>query len=73
MITASDHLDTVVVDAVIKFPSGLIVSWREKVLGTIKMGDVNVIGDVGARIELESSFDVADVQLLTDFTKVRAL
>ena len=73
MTTASDHLDTVVVDAVIKFPSGLIVSWREKVLGTIKMGDVNVIGDVGARIELESSFDVADVQLLTDFTKVRAL
>jgi hypothetical protein len=34
------------------------------------MGDVNVIGDVGAAIDLQATFQVADVGHLTDFTKV---
>ncbi|KAF8070285.1 hypothetical protein FPV67DRAFT_1755106 [Lyophyllum atratum] len=56
-------------DAVISFPSGLTVNWGGKTLGRIKMDDVKVIGDVGGAIDAASSFQVADVAHLTDFTK----
>ncbi|GLB37240.1 putative protein of unknown function (DUF3712) [Lyophyllum shimeji] len=56
-------------DAVISFRSGLTVSWDGKALGRIKMPDVKVVGDVGAAIDAASSFEVADVAHLTDFTK----
>lgn len=56
-------------DAIIKFPAGLTVAWSGQPLGTIQMGDVAVVGDVGAVITLTSDFEVADVSHLTDFTK----
>ena len=34
------------------------------------MNDVNVVGDVGAAIDADSLFTVANVPHLTDFTKV---
>ncbi|KAG6857277.1 hypothetical protein H0H87_007110 [Tephrocybe sp. NHM501043] len=57
-------------DAVISFPSGLIIDWASQTLGKIKMADVQVTGDVGAPIDATSSFEVADVAHLTEFTKV---
>ncbi|KAF8626824.1 hypothetical protein AX15_004657 [Amanita polypyramis BW_CC] len=56
-------------DAAISFPSGLTVSWRGQLLGNIKMNDVHVVGDVGATIDANSLFTVADVPHLTDFTE----
>jgi hypothetical protein len=58
------------VDAKISFPKGLSVAWAGSNLGSLQMGDVNVIGDVGAAIDLQATFQVADVGHLTDFTKV---
>jgi len=58
------------VDATISFKSGLTVSWSGKPIGTLKMGDVKLTGDVGATIAMDSSFAVSDVAHLTDFTKV---
>ncbi|KAF8891683.1 hypothetical protein BD779DRAFT_1661547 [Infundibulicybe gibba] len=57
-------------DANIAFPQGLSVMWSGKALGTIKLDTVKVIGDVGATLDLESDFVVADVDHLTAFTKV---
>ena len=54
----------------ISFPSGLTVSWEGQSLGSIRMNDVNVVGDVGAAIDADSLFTVANVPHLTDFTKV---
>lgn len=48
-----------------------MVSWAGKPLGTIKLGDVKVVGDVGGVIDTESAFQVGDVAHLTEFTKVR--
>ncbi|KAG6891741.1 hypothetical protein C0992_006161 [Termitomyces sp. T32_za158] len=56
-------------DAVISFPSGLTVSWSGQPLGNIKLGDVKVTGNVGGTIDATSSFEVANVAHLTDFTK----
>jgi len=61
------------VDATIAFPSGLTVSWGGQPLGNIKMDSVKVVGDVGATIDVESSFEVADISHLTEFTKVSHL
>ncbi|KAF9007982.1 hypothetical protein BDQ17DRAFT_1388900 [Cyathus striatus] len=57
-------------DAMIKFPSGLTVSWNDKILGSIQMEDIHVTGDAGATIDTQSTFKVSDVPHLTDFTKV---
>lgn len=54
----------------ISFPSGLTVAWAGKPLGNINLGDVKVTGDDGALINVESTFQVADVAHLTDFTEV---
>jgi hypothetical protein len=59
-------------DAKISFPQGLIVSWAGSPLGSLNLPDVDVVGDIGAQINAESTFAVADVAHLTDFTKVRA-
>ncbi|KAF8894927.1 hypothetical protein CPB84DRAFT_1848428 [Gymnopilus junonius] len=56
-------------DAIISFPSGLSISWQGKPIGQVAMSDVHVVGDVGATIDAESTFQVADVDHLTDFTK----
>lgn len=59
------------VNAEISFPSGLTVSWEGQPLGSLQLNDVNVVGNVGATIDTNSLFTVADVTYLTDFTKVR--
>ncbi|KAI0268735.1 hypothetical protein BC834DRAFT_651204 [Gloeopeniophorella convolvens] len=56
-------------DAEIAFGSGLTISWSGQPLGSIKMPNVNITGDVGGQFEVEASFEVADVGHLTDFTK----
>ena len=57
-------------DAKITFPSGLTVSWNGSPLGSLQLSEVDVVGDVGAQISATSTFMVADVGHLTDFTKV---
>ncbi|KAF9222628.1 hypothetical protein BS17DRAFT_802839 [Gyrodon lividus] len=57
-------------DATISFGNGLTVSWEGQLLGTMKMGDVNIVGDVGATLDVQTTFEVADVDYLTNFTKV---
>lgn len=59
-----------VVDAVISFPNGLDIAWNNGTLGSIKMPDINVTGDVGANFQVTTDFSIADVNHLTDFTKV---
>ena len=63
---AQPHL----VDATISFGDGLTVSWEGQVLGLMKMDDVKVTGDVGATLDVQTTFEVADVNYLTEFTKV---
>jgi hypothetical protein len=58
------------VDATISFPNGLTVGWNGSPLGSLQMGDINVTANVGASIDLDAQFQVADVGHLTDFTKV---
>ena len=60
----------VTVDAKISFPAGLTIEWGGAPLGSIKMPDVDVVADVGASFEVEATFEVADVDHLTNFTKV---
>ncbi|KAH9850917.1 hypothetical protein C2E23DRAFT_886961 [Lenzites betulinus] len=57
-------------DATITFPSGLTVEWEGAPIGTIKMPDIDIASDVGATFEIDASFVVADVDHLTNFTKV---
>jgi hypothetical protein len=56
-------------DAVISFPSGLNVAWNGTVLGSMKMPNVNVVGEVGASINVSAAFAVANVDVLTSFTE----
>ena len=60
----------VVVDAKIVFNSGLTISWAGRPLGTIKMPDVDLTGDVGAQLDVTADFAVADVDHLANFTSV---
>ncbi|KAI6135778.1 hypothetical protein EV401DRAFT_1898270 [Pisolithus croceorrhizus] len=57
-------------DATISFGGGLTVSWNGQRLGLMQMGDVNVTGDVGAALNVQTTFEVSDVNLLANFTKV---
>ncbi|KIJ67573.1 hypothetical protein HYDPIDRAFT_180379 [Hydnomerulius pinastri MD-312] len=57
-------------DATISFGNGLTVSWNGQPLGVMKLSDVNVVGDVGATLDAQTTFEVADVDHLTSFTKV---
>ncbi|KAL4074292.1 hypothetical protein J3A83DRAFT_4234939 [Scleroderma citrinum] len=57
-------------DATISFGDGLTVSWGGQILGLMKMDDVKVTGDVGATLDVQTTFEVADVSYLTEFTKV---
>lgn len=56
-------------DAVIAFPSGLTVAWNGQALGSIMMDNVSIAGDVGGTINISSTFNVADTDYLTKFTK----
>jgi hypothetical protein len=58
------------VDAKISFPSGLNVAWQDKIFGELHMNTVSVTGDVGATLNDDATFDVVNVEALTEFTKV---
>ncbi|GAA5897781.1 hypothetical protein JCM8208_000260 [Rhodotorula glutinis] len=55
-------------DAVISFTEGLTVAWNGQPLGQIAMPNVSLVGDVGADLNIDAAFAVADVGHLTDFT-----
>ncbi|KAJ8482152.1 hypothetical protein ONZ45_g15054 [Pleurotus djamor] len=57
-------------DAKISFSQGLTVTWAGKPIGNMKLDAVNVVGDVGAELDVETTFDITDVDHITDFTKV---
>jgi hypothetical protein len=57
-------------DAVIKFTNGLAIQWNGKALGTMQMPDVQLTGDVGATLDVEGTFQVADVSTLEAFSEV---
>ncbi|KAK0546638.1 hypothetical protein OC846_005187, partial [Tilletia horrida] len=56
-------------DAVISFPQGLDITWENQLLGHIAFPNITVVGDVGANFNLTAQFQVADVGVLTTFTK----
>jgi hypothetical protein len=62
--------DTSSVDATISFGNGLAVSWNGQALGTMHIDDVSVVGDIGATLNVQTTFEVADVNVLASFTKV---
>ncbi|KAF7321550.1 hypothetical protein MKEN_00676000 [Mycena kentingensis (nom. inval.)] len=57
-------------DASIAFGGlGLTVDWNGSPIGHIKMDPLKVVADSGASLDTKSTFTVADVGHLTDFTK----
>jgi len=59
-----------IVNAKIDFPAGLDVAWQGIIFGNIKMDAVQVTGDVGATLDINSTFNVINPEALTEFTKV---
>ncbi|KAG1896026.1 uncharacterized protein F5891DRAFT_1165745 [Suillus fuscotomentosus] len=57
-------------DATITFNNGLTVSWGGQLIGMMKMDPVNVVGDVGATLDMQTTFEVANTAYLANFTKV---
>ncbi|PVF99379.1 hypothetical protein CPB86DRAFT_293734 [Serendipita vermifera] len=57
-------------DATISFPSGLDIYWNNQKMGSLAMPDVQLAADVGATLDNSAPFAVADVGVLTAFTKV---
>ncbi|KAI0773181.1 hypothetical protein BD413DRAFT_603560 [Trametes elegans] len=57
-------------DAKISFPGGLTIEWNGAPIGSITMPEIDVVADVGATFEVDATFEVADVDHLTSFTKV---
>ncbi|KAJ7647487.1 hypothetical protein FB45DRAFT_200334 [Roridomyces roridus] len=49
--------------------SGLTVDWNSAPIGSITMDPIKVVGEQGATLDSTSTFTVADVPHLTDFTK----
>jgi len=58
------------VDAEISFGTGLTVAWSNQPLGNIKMPNINIAGDAGAKFEVDTTFEITNVGHLTEFTKV---
>jgi hypothetical protein len=58
------------VDAEISFGTGLTVAWSSQPLGNIKMPNINITGDAGAKFKVDATFEIANVGHLTEFTKV---
>jgi hypothetical protein len=62
--------DKATVDAEISFGTGLTVAWSGQPLGSIKVPDISITGDTGARFEVDATFEITNVGHLTEFTKV---
>ena len=58
------------VDAKISFGTGLTIAWSSQPLGKIKMPNINITGDAGAKFEVDATFEITNVAHLTEFTKV---
>ncbi|CAL1708136.1 unnamed protein product [Somion occarium] len=56
-------------DATISFSEGATVAWSGQPIGSIRMEDIDLTGDVGAQFIVDSQFQVADVGHITEFTK----
>jgi hypothetical protein len=69
-LVSSFFSNKAVVDAEISFGTGLTVAWSNQPLGSIKMPSINLIGDAGAKLEIDATFEIANVGHLTEFTKV---
>lgn len=57
----------------ITFNNGLTVSWGGQPIGVMKLDPVNVVGDVGATLNVQTTFAVANTDYLANFTKVRQI
>ncbi|KAH7888371.1 hypothetical protein F5I97DRAFT_2002257 [Phlebopus sp. FC_14] len=57
-------------DATISFGTGLSVSWNGQQLGVMQLGNVSVAADIGATLDVQTTFEVASVDALTSFTEV---
>jgi hypothetical protein len=64
---------TLTVDAIITFNNGLTVSWDGQPIGVMKLDPVSVVGDVGATLNVQTTFEVANTDYLANFTKVRQI
>jgi len=58
------------VDATITFNDGLIVSWGGQPIGVMRLDPVSIVGDVGATLNVQTTFEVANTDYLANFTKV---
>jgi hypothetical protein len=58
------------VDAEISFGTGLTVAWSSQPLGNMKMPNIYITGDAGAKFEVDATFEITNVGHLTEFTKV---
>ncbi|KAF8502969.1 hypothetical protein JB92DRAFT_3098854 [Gautieria morchelliformis] len=68
-VLISTPQETAFVDAEIEFGARLTISWQGQPLGSIAMPKVQVIGDIGAQLNLSASFHITDVGQLTSFTQ----
>ncbi|RUP43844.1 hypothetical protein BC936DRAFT_136643 [Jimgerdemannia flammicorona] len=57
-------------EANISFPNGVKVSWNGKTLGQLAMPSVIAYADVGATVNLNATFTVADSGVMAEFSKV---
>jgi hypothetical protein len=55
---------------VIKFTNGLGIKWNGKAMGTMNMPDVQLAGDVGAKLDVGATFQIADANALEAFSEV---
>jgi Protein of unknown function (DUF3712) len=56
-------------DVDISFPEGLKISWNGSPFGTFNMCDIYVVGNGSTKFDKTGTFQVADVNCLTDFMK----
>ncbi|KAI9478611.1 MAG: hypothetical protein EXX96DRAFT_637857 [Benjaminiella poitrasii] len=54
-------------NAVISFPTPLIVSWQGNTLGTVSMPDIHAEADVGASFDVKSTFSIANTDSMATF------
>lgn len=74
VLSVHSCLTSLIVYATITFNDGLVISWGGQPIGVMKMDPVNVVGDVGAMLNVQSTFEVANADYLASFTmKDRAM
>ncbi|KAG2752775.1 hypothetical protein P692DRAFT_20871091 [Suillus brevipes Sb2] len=58
-------------DATITFNDGVVISWGGQPIGLMKIDPVHVVGDVGAMLNVQSTFEVVNVDYFASFTQVK--